>query len=1572
MPDPLPAGTPARRPAAPGARRFAAAALTLALAGAAVGVGSWVRPLPAPYFVPLWVTQYRSRAVPDRSETDADRAAVQAAGFFTRLANSDSSQEGLLLTREIDQLQRLGPNENLVLYLSGFARVRGGGDVEFIPADADPPGGREGLSLRDVLRKVKAAAPRAKLVVLDLAGPPPDPRIGYLWTDPTAHVPALVAAVEAEHRAAHPAARPDWLVLCSASPGQTPFGNRVLGRSVFGYYFETGLRGAAVPYDPSGRVGRRVTVRGLAAFLRSRVDRWVRENEGRRQIPALLGDGPDFDLVSAAGGDTPTPGVAPDGPVLGGWDALARWRSDGGLSAAPRVYVRLQDELQVAQAGRRFGAADDRGFGDLATDLGRFDREMAAARAAPKRPVKVVSLALARVFGAADDPAAGEATDALLAAGRDAAALAPAGREAAVAKAVAGFVTATEGKPPFAVEAAVVARGQIAAARPADLLLLDRALAERKVPLAHIEAYFLRRLAELARRAPADQWPAEVARAGFAAVTAYEAAAARPDAHPWTAAVLKQAAEARWVGEILLQFWGSVPPGEPVERFRDAVRLSSAATAFADAHAGGRAAADEAVAGLVPESTVLEDFPDRVPLWKARLRATGDLLKLLVPPAAPLDATGLLEQADQLRRAAAATGGLTAAIDQVTGTADVDWAVAAAAVEPPPAALIRKIDFLFSLPRLSPARRAALNRAGLDLTRRLAERTLAADRADDAAGHRTPVVLYGTEDATADRRATAARAAVRAECSIAILRFAGLPAATLEPLDTLLEAARRGGPDGPAWVDLSAGLGRAWGDGLDDLARDAPAPALDVLAVLAPAYMPSRYDATGAEPRVAARRAAWAEFFGWSGVVHRQVARAGFDRDFLEAVASAELAVGTDATVPPPLMTFDDPPPLVLTAAGPAEVRLAVRHPGGAVGEPIAVRALPPGDAVRVTAETTPFTPDPAGGGTLGTLVVRAEVANPASPGRIPEGVVIEFRSGQRTAFVAVAIDGTRLVNPVEIVVGRSPIDPVGIGDDVRVRPGAGEALYVFVRNRGTAKREVVVRAVPPLAGAPAIEAKVAVGPGETRAVPFAGAAPPAGKLPTAAPAFDLPGVLRVEVADAADPATVVQSRTLRLSVSEPFEYVELSAATFEPVAPPARPENRLAVTVRALRDLGATPSVAALVVDPSGVPGLRGIRAGRFAGRVPANGGPVTLDATGLVLDPEARRRGQVSVTVDGVTRAFRLGVDFARTGDPVSPTVDAAPNLELRAAPSPTPGKSVAFHIGADRAPPGATLDARLVRSEAGREPTDEATRALPASRRRTATVAPGPDGGLHLAAAITDWEVAWDVPQLVGRRMVVARLLAADKTVLATKELAVVLDDSPPTAPEFRGLPEQVKKGAALPVTVEVTDPESGVASVALFVGKPGPDGKPPAGTTMIPAVRSPSDPARWSAVLPLPRDKLGTVDVSCVAVNGAGLASSGFAAVEAVEALPEKPAAIAGQLREGTRPQAGLDVTLSDARGTALFKATTDADGKFLFPDLKPGAYTLTAEKVATRRRATATATATAGATTTADLNLYLSP
>src|SRR5215203_2745462 len=74
-------------------RRFILATAALAVVGAFGGLLAWFRPLSPPYFVPLWVTQYRSPVFPHPAAAEADRQSVRAAGLFPRGADAYASQE---------------------------------------------------------------------------------------------------------------------------------------------------------------------------------------------------------------------------------------------------------------------------------------------------------------------------------------------------------------------------------------------------------------------------------------------------------------------------------------------------------------------------------------------------------------------------------------------------------------------------------------------------------------------------------------------------------------------------------------------------------------------------------------------------------------------------------------------------------------------------------------------------------------------------------------------------------------------------------------------------------------------------------------------------------------------------------------------------------------------------------------------------------------------------------------------------------------------------------------------------------------------------------------------------------------------------------------------------------------------------------------------------------------------------------------------------------------------------------------------------------------------------------------
>src|SRR5256885_3189859 len=49
-----------------------------AVAGIIFGLLSWLQPVPRPYFVPIWITEYESRQLPVNAEAEPDREALRS------------------------------------------------------------------------------------------------------------------------------------------------------------------------------------------------------------------------------------------------------------------------------------------------------------------------------------------------------------------------------------------------------------------------------------------------------------------------------------------------------------------------------------------------------------------------------------------------------------------------------------------------------------------------------------------------------------------------------------------------------------------------------------------------------------------------------------------------------------------------------------------------------------------------------------------------------------------------------------------------------------------------------------------------------------------------------------------------------------------------------------------------------------------------------------------------------------------------------------------------------------------------------------------------------------------------------------------------------------------------------------------------------------------------------------------------------------------------------------------------------------------------------------------------------
>jgi hypothetical protein len=238
------------------------------------------------------------------------------------------------------------------------------------------------------------------------------------------------------------------------------------------------------------------------------------------------------------------------------------------------------------------------------------------------------------------------------------------------------------------------------------------------------------------------------------------------------------------------------------------------------------------------------------------------------------------------------------------------------------------------------------------------------------------------------------------------------------------------------------------------------------------------------------------------------------------------------------------------------------------------------------------------------------------------------------------------------------------------------------------------------------------------------------------------------------------------------------------------------------------------------------------------------------------------------------------------------------------------------------------------------------------------------------VRDWTVSYDVAKLQGRRAVRARLLDSEGQELRQTLQIIYIDGTAPADLRITGLPAQAKKGTTLTVTALAQDPESGIAAVEFFAGKPA-DGKFPAQARRVTAQ---TDAAKkvWTAHFTLPEDHTGPFQISMRASNGVGLASFTTATVDVTEVDPDLLVAgkIRGNVTEGPRPQPNLVVVLQDEKGKEVARTRTRADGTYTFENVASGRYQLFVVKPETHRRASAGAIVAPGRSTTVPLPLVL--
>jgi hypothetical protein len=417
------------------------------------------------------------------------------------------------------------------------------------------------------------------------------------------------------------------------------------------------------------------------------------------------------------------------------------------------------------------------------------------------------------------------------------------------------------------------------------------------------------------------------------------------------------------------------------------------------------------------------------------------------------------------------------------------------------------------------------------------------------------------------------------------------------------------------------------------------------------------------------------------------------------------------------------------------------------------------------------------------------------------------------------------------------------------------------------------------------------------------------------------------------------------------------------------------------LKEFDGPPCTVQLVLlpGPGRIPGLRTPLSGDAELQaVLGKGGETKLYARDLKLTG-GDTKGQFYLSVDGYQHAKVFNVDFAQTDKPVT-AVEGSERYRILADASAPAGAKVPVRIEVDESgEPNAWLELALGRGT-GANFVKSTVIPLHGSQDKKTRFAPGgPDGSLIFQIEVKDWVVELDTAGAIGRRVLrVARLDATGNVVPGMEgSKTIILDSTPPEEVQFRDPPATALLGATVPFKATGKDPESGetpdtgIAEVVFFLGKPPTDGKFPPTLDTYKATQDAK--GVWTASVPMPSDKKGPTLVSVQFVNYAGMSTFASTTVKVLDPNDPKaavlPGKIAGKVFEGDRLQAGLPVVLFDDKGKEKDKGKTKDDGTFAFEDVAPGNYSVGTAKEASRTKALEAVKVEAEKTTTVELKLY---
>jgi hypothetical protein len=319
----------------------------------------------------------REYAEPLPSTPFAAQDSAELAHCFSEQRAADNTVlSELLVLKALDELTVQNPGVVVVVHFCALARSDGSG-VQVITANPGigaPPGK---VSLAKVLEAMRKCKAKHKLLLLDLARPLAEARLGILADDVAEQVQLELKRQDDKE--------PLGFFVFTACAGQAQVAqtSEELGSSIFAHYLARGLRGEADGWNAQGDRGDHdgsISVTELAEFVRAGVERWVRQNRGTRQTPTLWGDrAQDFSMLRY---DKETLGQEavtikdvkyPDW-LLTGWQLRDEWWMEDAFRIDPDSYRKMESILLRYEQRWRGGREEDQLKKDLAKELAPFTK----------------------------------------------------------------------------------------------------------------------------------------------------------------------------------------------------------------------------------------------------------------------------------------------------------------------------------------------------------------------------------------------------------------------------------------------------------------------------------------------------------------------------------------------------------------------------------------------------------------------------------------------------------------------------------------------------------------------------------------------------------------------------------------------------------------------------------------------------------------------------------------------------------------------------------------------------------------------------------------------------------------------------------------------------------------------------------------------------------------------------------------------------------------------------------------------------------------------------------------------